>query len=303
MKQRLRLACWVLAFCWASAAAYAEMLEAPILAKEADPLGFELELQSAYIGQADVQRGSRQINNFDEWNFLARVLILPRTKVGILRLGAEYEVYQFDIPRSTQVPDRLQSLAAVVGLDTKLSDSLLIRFEATPGFYSARDFEGEDFNVPFILGGTYLYSPTLQFVFGLGVNLESQYPVLPGGGVRWKFRPQWVLNAVVPQPRLEYEVNRNLTIYAGAELRNKTFRVDNNFVGDASEPGNLNNAVLSYTEIRTGAGVAWKLGKAFKLTVEGGYLPYRQFDYHRASIRYKSEGGAPYGSISLGASF
>jgi hypothetical protein len=36
---------------------------------------------------------------------------------------------------------------------------------------------------------------------------------------------------------------------------------------------------------------------------EGGYLPYHEFDYHRADIRYKSEGGAPYGAISLNAVF
>ena len=61
---------------------------------------------------------------------------------------------------------------------------------------------------------------------------KDEYPVLPGGGVRWKFAPQWVLNATVPTPRLEYEVNRNLTIYAGAEVRSKNFRVGNDFVGD-----------------------------------------------------------------------
>ena len=141
------------------------------------------------------------------------------TKVGILRLGAEYEIYDFDIPAGAQVPDRLQSAALIIGLDTKLSDSLLVRFEAKPGFYSADDLEGQDFNAPFILGGTYLYSSTLQFVFGIGVDLEAQYPVLPGGGLRWKFHPQWVLNATAPTPRLEYEVNRNLTLYAGADIR------------------------------------------------------------------------------------
>jgi hypothetical protein len=250
-----------------------------------------------------VERGSRTITNFEEANFLGRVLILPRTKVGILRLGAEYEIYDFDIPAGAQVPDRLQSAALIIGLDTKLSDSLFVRVEAQPGFYSASDWEGQDFNAPLIMGGTYLYSSTLQFVFGIRVDYEAQYPVLPGGGFRWKFDPKWVLNATAPTPRLEYEVNRNLTIYAGADLRSKNFRVDNAFVGDANEPGNLNNAILNYTEIRTGGGLIWKIGEACKLTVEGGYLPYREFDYHRADIRYKSDGGAPYGAISLRAAF
>jgi hypothetical protein len=267
------------------------------------PLGFEFDVQGTYIGEGDVERGSREIDNFDEFQGLARFLILPRTPVGILRLGAEYEIYEFGIVDGLQVPDRLQSIAAIVGLDTKFSDSFLIRFEARPGFYSGDEIEGQDFNVPIILGGTYLYSSTLQFVFGVGVDYESEYPVIPGGGVRWKFAPQWVLNATLPTPRLEYELNRSLTLYAGADLKSKNFRVDDDFAGDAREPANLNNAMLRYSEIRTGIGAVFKIGDTCKLTVEGGYLPYREFDYYRADIRYKADGGAPYGSISFNAKF
>ena len=292
-----------LASLFVTTATFAEMLEAPVDDGPIDPIAFEFGLQTSFVGGADVERGSRSINNFDEQNFLGRVLILPRTKVGILRLGAEYEVYDFGIPAGAQVPDRLQSAALIIGLDTKLSDSLFIRLEAKPGYYSASDFEGQDFNVPFLLGGTYLYSSSVQFVFGIGVDLDAQYPVLPGGGVRWRFDPKWVLNATMPNPRLEYAVNRNLMLYAGADIRGKNFRVDNDFVGDASEPGNLNNAILSYIEIRTGGGLVWKIGEGCVLTVEGGYLPYREFDYHRADIRYKSDSGAPYGALSLHTAF
>jgi hypothetical protein len=283
--------------------AFAEMLVAPVDDGNIDPLGFQFDLRTAFIGEADVERGSRAITNFTEQNYLARVLILPRTKVGIVRLGAEYELYDFDIPAGAQVPDRLQSAALIIGLDTRLSDSLLVRVEAKPGYYSASNFEGQDFNVPFLMGGTYLYSTSLQFVFGIAVDVEAQYPVLPGGGFRWRFDPKWVLDATVPTPRLEYEMNRNLTLFVGADIHSKNFRVDNDFNGDASEPGNLNNTILNYTEIRTGGGLVWKIGEACSVTVEGGYLPYREFDYHRADIRYESKGGAPYGAISLRAAF
>ena len=292
-----------LASFFVTTAAFAEMLEAPVDDGNIDPLAFQFDLRTAFIGEADVERGSRTITDFTEQNYLARLLILPRTKVGILRLGAEYEVYDFDIPAGAQVPDRLQSAALIIGLDTRLSDSLLVRVEAKPGYYSADNWEGQDFNVPFIMGGTYLYSSSLQFVFGIAIDLDAQYPVLPGGGFRWKFDPKWVLDATVPTPRLEYEMNRNLTLFVGADIHAKTFRVDDDFVGDASEPGNLNNAILTYAEIRTGGGFVWKIGEACKLTVEGGYLPYREFDYHRADIRWKSDGGAPYGAISLHAAF
>ena len=293
-----------LSFCFFAAQSHAQTLESPSSDGGGEGVGVEFDLEGAYIGNGDVERGGRRrINNFDERNFLARFIVLPRTPVGYLRLGGEYEIYDFDISDRAQVANRLQSIAFVVGLDTKFSDSFLIRFEAKPGFYSANDIEGKDFNVPFVLGGTYLYSTSLQFVLGMGVDYEGKYPVLPGGGIRWKFASQWVLNAVLPQPRLEYELNSKVLLYAGAGIRSKNFRVDDNFVGGPRDRGDLNNAVLTYTEVRTGAGLVWNVSDACKLTVEAGYLPYRDFDYHRASIRYKSDGGAPYGSISFHAAF
>ena len=76
----------------------------------------------------------------------------------------------------------------------------------SPDFTAPRfdHLDGDSFNIPFVLGGTYIYSPEVQLVFGVGVNLQGRFPVLPGGGVRWKFSPNWVLNAVLPTPRLEY---------------------------------------------------------------------------------------------------
>lgn len=282
---------------------FAEMVEVPVDDGTSDPIAIEADFHATYIGGADVERGSIQVNDFDEFNALARVLVLPRTKVGILRLGAEYEIYAFDVAEGLQVPDRLQSAALIIGLDTKFSDSLLVRFEAKPGLYSADDFQRGDLNVPFILGGTYLYSSSLQFVFGIGVDLEGEFPVLPGGGIRWKFAPQWVLNATLPTPRLEYELNRQLMLYAGGEIRSKNFRVDNDFVGDPVEPGNLNNAILNYSEVRINGGFVWRIGEACRLSAEAGFLPYRQFDYHRTNVRYHSASGAPYGALSFHASF
>ena len=291
-----------LSCCFVAAHTFAEMVEVPTADGE-DSVGMEFELRGSYIGETDFERGDREINNLETWNGSGRFLVLPRTPVGILRLGFEYENYDFGIPAGLQIPDRLQSLTAIVGLDTKLSDSILIRFEAKPGLYSGDELESGDFSVPFILGGTYLYSSTLQFVFGVGVDYESEYRALPGGGVRWKFAPQWVLNATLPAPRLEYTINRNLMLYAGAELRGGHYRVDDDFVGDPSEPANLNNTIVQYSEIRTGAGLSWKIGEGSTLVIDGGYVPRREFDYHRADVRWKSDGGAPYGAISFKASF
>jgi len=261
----------------------------------------EYTVDETYVGAGDVERGFRIERDVEENDALVRFVLTPRVKIGILRLGVEYQRYDFGFRAGAQLPDNLQSLSAVVGLDTQLSDSILIRVEAQPGIY-AEDLGTGSFNVPFLAGGTYIYSPDLQFIAGVGVDVERKYPAIPALGVRWKFARQWVLNAVVPTPRLEFDLNKNVKLYAGATLKGGSYRVNDHFGADRGIP-RLNNAVLSYSEIRTGGGVDWKLTDAFSLNLEGGYQPYRDFDFYRANVRYHENGGAPYGMISLHGSF
>ena len=122
------------------------------------------------------------------------------------------------------------------------------------------------------------------------------------GGIRWKIAPQWVLNMVLPRPRLEYLLSDNLTLFAGADIKANTFRVSDNF-GDSHGDRSLNNAWLTYDEVRAGAGAEWKLNSSISLSIEGGYVPWRQFDFHRTEVRYHYESGAPYGAIWLHGEF
>jgi hypothetical protein len=265
----------------------------------------EFTIEQAYLGGADVQRSGRKVDDFDEYYSNVVFVYTPRVKFGILRLGAQWERYSFGFPNGgQQLPNTLQAINSIVGFDTKFSDSILIRFEAQPGFYgtSFDHLDGDSFNVPFVLGGTYIYSPELQFVVGVGVNFQSRYPVLPGGGIRWKFAPDWTLNAVLPTPRLEYQASRTLTLFAGADIKANTFRTDDHF-GDSHDDTGLNSAWLSYEEVRAGVGAEWKINSSLSLTIEGGYVPYRQFDFHRTEVRYHHESGAPYGVIMLHGAF
>jgi hypothetical protein len=60
---------------------------------------------------------------------------------------------------------------------------------------------------------------------------------------------------------------------------------------------------MSYEELRTGVGLSWKLTSSLTLSVEGGYLPYRDFDFHRTDVRYHNESGGPYGSVVFQGAF
>jgi hypothetical protein len=284
---------------------------AAIFAEEGNPEGLrdwflsgEYVVEETYVGDGDVRRNSRKsVRDFDENDSILQLVFTPRIKLGVLRFGAEWERFSFGVPDSAPLPNTLQSVNLVIGLDTQLSDSILIRVEAQPGVYnSGLDDLSDDFNAPFVAGGTYIFSPNLQLVLGVSVDIERKYPVIPAVGIRWKMAPQWVLNAVLPTPRLEFEMNNGLTLYAGGNLKQNNYRVDDHF-GDNTGIPRLNHAVLTYSEVRTGAGFDWKISPVVTLTGEVGYQPYREFDFYRAHVRYHQDNGAPYGMISLHGAF
>jgi hypothetical protein len=292
-------------------AASSVLFAASIFAEEGNPEGIsnwflsgEYVAEETYVGSGDVERNSRKsVRDFDEHDSILHLVFTPRIKPGVLRLGLEWERFSFGIPDGAPLPDKLQAVNLVIGLDTQLSDSILIRVEAQPGVYNTGfDDMSDDFNAPFVAGGSYIFSPNLQLVLGVSVDIERKYPVLPAAGIRWKMAPQWVLNAVLPTPRLEFEMNSSLTLYAGANLKQANYRVDDHF-GDNTGNAGLNHAVITYTEVRTGAGIDWKISPVVTLTGEVGYQPYREFDFYRAHIRYHQDGGAPYGMISLHGAF
>ena len=263
----------------------------------------EYSLETTYIGEAGVRNGNQLVNDFDESDTILRVILTPRVKLGVLRIGADWERFSFGFPSRTRLPNTLQSAAAVLGLDTQFSDSILVRFEAEPGLYGTNNLEGDNFNVPFLIGGTYIYNPSLQFVLGVSVDVERKYPVIPGAGIRWKIASDWVLNAVMPTPRLEYSAVKNLTLYVGANIKETSFRVSDDFGTTHGRRSRLNHAALTYSEVRTGVGADWKVASFLTVSAEAGYQPYRTFDYYRADLRYHEDGSAPYGMISLHGAF
>lgn len=280
----------------------------PEVATESESSSFrftgEYLAEETFIGSADVANGAVKVRDFDESDTILRLILTPRVKFGVLRLGAEWERFSFGFPSGAPLPGTLQSVSLVLGLDTQFSDSILVRFEAQPGVYNTGfDDLSDDFNVPFIIGGTYIYNPNLQFIAGVSVDVERQYPVIPAAGIRWKVSRQWVLNAVLPKPRIEFEWQRYLTLYLGGDIKQTNFRVDDNF-GTVHGNPRLDHAVLSYGEIRTGVGFEWKISQILTLSGEIGYQPYRSFDFYRADVQFDEDGSsAPYGMVSLHGAF
>src|SRR6476620_8286235 len=96
------------------------------------PLTGEFSADITYVGEGDVERGAKHVNDFDEIDSDIRVVLTPRFKLGVLRFGAEWQRYSFGFPGQTALPNTLQSFGTLIGLDMQLSDSIIVRAEGQP---------------------------------------------------------------------------------------------------------------------------------------------------------------------------
>ncbi len=271
----------------------------------ADPVSISHEFDAAYsyVGGARTRGAGMVHGTVDEHSADVKYVLSPQiTNNLLLRLGVEWQRFSFGVPDRAPVPDVLQQISAVIGVDYQIADQWLVRAEVQPGVYSDfRDVGWRDVDAPLVLGAVYLADEDLQWIFGLRVDVRSQYPVLPAVGVRWKFADQWTLNAVLPKPRLEYDVNDKVLLYCGADLEAGTYRVGEQFGRDRGEPA-LNGELVDFSEIRLGPGCSWKATPDVTIEVDAGYVPYRSFDFFDPTIVYRSH-TAPYAQIACHARF
>jgi hypothetical protein len=269
------------------------------------PFSYELEGESSYIGTGTASRGRTNYGNFSEINSSASLVISDQLRDNfILRTGAEWQRFAFDASNPlAPIPSAVEDIHGVIGADIQLTSAILLRIEAHPGLYGSLKAQlGRTFNVPWIIGASYFQSADLIFVAGLDVDLNANWPVIPGVGVHWKVSDHWVVEGILPRPELQYLFSDRLTLFAGADLWTGTFRVDKQF-GSSRGVKQLNNAIFDYWEIRAGGGLTWSIKKGFQLEVEGGLVPERRFDFYRANFTVTSSDWAPYVRVGLSTKF
>jgi hypothetical protein len=269
------------------------------------PFSYELEGEASYVGTGAAKRGSKSAGDITEISSSAGVVVSTQlNSQSLLRLGLQWQRYSFDPDPHVPIPDSIQGVNLVLGADFQVSPALLLRIEALPGLYGTfRDVRFKDFNVPFEIGASYFVSTDLVFIAGVLVDLDADTPVFPAIGVHWKVADKWVIEGIAPRPQLQYLLTDKVTLFAGADLRDTTFRMDEHF-GRSSGIRKLDNAILEYWEVRASAGLTWKISKNVSLDIEGGCVPYRRFFYPRAdNFKVLSEDVVPFARIGLSAKF
>ncbi|MBI5685587.1 MAG: hypothetical protein HZC54_10950 [Verrucomicrobia bacterium] len=307
MKRTLTVA-WLSAVCLAlPLAGGADSVLEPKAAKSSDAagMGMELDVNYGYVAGSKTHTGGTDVGHVSEQNASLRYVVSPElTKNLLLRAGVEWERLSFGLNGAAPLPNTLQQISGILGFDCALNEQWLLRVEAHPGLYSDfKDLSFHDLNSPVIFGASYLVDANLQWFLGLRVDPRSRYWIVPAAGVRWKFADEWTLNLLVPQPRLEYELNKQWQLFLGARVLGGSYRLAEDFGVRHGVDPRANDTTLDFVEARVGPGVSWKVLPNLTIEAEVGCMVYREFEFDDPHTVFRSNRPAPYAQLSCHASF
>jgi len=221
------------------------------------------------------------------------ILTWPNVECGqwFLRLGADYERFDFSIHNETRLPDTLQSASGIVALEYLVNNQTAFMIESRPGVYFQHNINGGTFDAPTNIVGVYpiFGGDKFYLVAGVAVSSLAKYPVFPIGGVLWHISDKWDLRAYLPDPRLVYQCCNNVELWAGGELVGGGYKTDNR---SGVTPEKISGGIITYDEVRAGAGVTWK-AKPLTMEFGAGYTVQSEFDYSRAGESFDTH-PAPY---------
>lgn len=256
--------------------------------------------QSAYVFESDLNHGGsfgKQDEIQNELEYGHRIRLQGDFYVHV---GFAYDRYDFG-STAAPVPNHLQAIAGVIGIDFMHGKDVGAFLQVRPGFYTQNDLGISSFDAPITLGRIFVLQPDKLYVFaGLYASfLRGGFPVLPLAGVIWIPNEQWRFMGVLPDPKIIYSPNKKLDLYLGAELAGGSFRTDRN---DDIRPKKLNGTQVDFSDYRAGLGLTYAFCPQVSLDLAAGYSIQRQFDFARAGETYRTD-PSPYVKVALKAAF
>ena len=255
-----------------------------------------LTLESGYVFGSDLNHGGsfgRQAEIQNEIEYGHRIQLRGNY---YLHLGLSYDRYDFG-STSAPVPNHLQSIAGVIGVDYMHGKDVGAFLQLRPGFYFQNDINISSFDVPITLGRIFVVQEKRLYILGgaYASFLRGGFPVLPLIGVIWIPTEHVRLMALFPTPRLIYSPSKKLDIWVGGEFVSGSYRTDRN---DNIRPTKLNGAQVDFNDYRAGVGLTYTVSKNLSLEVGAGYSIQRQFDFGRAGETYRTD-PSPYVGFNL----
>jgi hypothetical protein len=259
-----------------------------------------VEFESSYTFESDLRRSGSFGDQYSIQNSFAYAHRFFLRGHLYLHLGVAYDRFDFGAT-AAPVPEHLQSVAAVIGIDYMHNDDVGAFIQIKPGIYTENDFDDAAFDVPITLGRIWVLQPDHLYLFtgATASFLRGRFPVIPIAGLIWEPNDQWKVLAMLPEPRVIYSPNKSWDFWVGGELTGGSFRTDRD---DTIVPARLNGAQVDYSEYRVGAGFIYSPCDNVSFDLGAGYAIQRQFDFHRADVKYQAD-GAPYLRLEFKAKF
>jgi hypothetical protein len=247
---------------------------------------FESDFDDRRLGALSVSR----------FNALARV---PVPLVGNLRLqtGVSYRRLDFAAD-SALVPQQMQGIAALVGLEYLVAGQPAIGVRAAPGFYFIDSIDADSFDVPTIAYAAWRFTPSFIGIGGASYSsMRADSSVIPIAGFIWTISDDIKFNAILPVASLDFAVSDDVTFsligeYVG--LRANT--------GDDLAAPEYRGANVSYSEFRAGVQLGVGLSDTASLQFSGGWAFRQEFEFDSPDESYRT-GGAPFVGVSFKKSF
>ena len=208
--------------------------------------------------------------------------------------GVAFESHDLEASSPTlPLPEDLTEVSLNLGLQHRFDQRWGAAVYLRPGFYGDLEegLNGDSFNAPLLLMGTYAQSKELAWSFGLNVNAFSDNPVIPILGVRWQFAPDWLFSVGFPRTGFTYRVNDRLSLRASASFSGGSFRITRDIGSPAAGIARLTNTFVDFREVRAGLGLDWKLTDTAELGLDVGAVTDRKFDYFDKGYRLDGDGG------------
>jgi hypothetical protein len=277
-----------------------EQVDSSASGKTLEPVPLDLfDIGLTYVFESDLNHGGsfgKQDEIQSSFEYGHRVQLKGNL---YLHLGVAYDRFDFG-STAAPVPNHLQSIAGVVGVDYMHGKDVGAFLEFRPGFYTQDDIGISSFDVPITFGRIFVVKEDKFYLFAGGYySFLSGYGFLPLPGVIWIINDDLRLMGVPPNPRLVYTPTKKIELWLGANFSGGSFRTDRN---PDIRPSKLNGTQIDFTDYRAGIGVKYKMNPNVDLSLVGGCSFEREFHFARAGETYRTD-PSPYVSLQMSAAF
>lgn len=255
-------------------------------------LRHEIRASDMTVFPTNIYQGRDRLGDFASRTTEATYTLTAPFPTGFaLQAGFTGLWHRLFAPGAAALPSDLYALSLNTALLFQPNREWRFLLQLRPGLYSDfHDISWSDFNIPVLLGGEYVVSETFTLIFGLSLDLQREFPVIPGIGFHWKFADGWTLEFIAPKPRVLWQVTDTISAYFFGEYRGGSFRVSETFGSGYGRP-ELNNTIINLREFNTGLGGEMKLSRGVTAFAEAGVTISRLWLYDREGLQYASDPG------------